>query len=127
MVIFGLAASLALAAMVGPLEERPLPGVALGSPALLLAERTVAFFAIWLIVLVVCSQALEGRLPTEISGRGVRYADAEKTQGTVGGIHEILRSLDDEYKDLRHELAELEGNLKRQSAMLQAVSHGNQR
>lgn len=54
--------------------ERPYPGVALGSGLLLELERAVAIWAIVLLGLVVGDQALVGRLPDEISGRGVRYA-----------------------------------------------------
>lgn len=55
-------------------SERPYPGVALGSGLLLELERAVAVWAIALLGLVVGDQALGGRLPDEISGRGVRYA-----------------------------------------------------
>ena len=80
--------------------DRALPGVALGSPALLVAERTVAFFAIWLLVLVVGAQAFNGRLPVEISGRGVRYADGNETQDSFRSTKESLRTLDAEIKAL---------------------------
>ncbi len=40
---------------------------------------------------------------------------------------EILRSLDDEHEDLRRHIAKLEGKLKRQSAILEALSDGNER
>lgn len=78
LVLAGLAGSgLANLFWIDPPGDGALPGVALGSQALLVVERAVAFFAAWLLVLVVVAQAFRGRLPTEISGRGVRYADAE--------------------------------------------------
>lgn len=52
-----------------------LPGIALGSKAILVVERIAMLFAAWLLGLVVIARALEGELPIEISGRGVRYAD----------------------------------------------------
>ena len=61
LVLVGLVAS----ALVNVWIEEPaadaLPGVALGSQTLLVAERGVAFFAIWLLVLVVMAQAFKGR------------------------------------------------------------------
>jgi hypothetical protein len=85
-----------------------LPGVALGSQTLLVAERTVAFFAIWLLVLVVSAEAFGGRLPIEVSGRGVRYADADKAEGGAASTQLALRSLDDVTHHLQRRVAMLE-------------------
>lgn len=87
--------------------DRALPAVALGSHALLIAERTIAFFAIWLLVLVVAAQALKGRLPIEISGRGVRYADAGETQDGIASTRKALQRLDEETKTLKQDVARL--------------------
>lgn len=78
----------------------PLPSIALGSQALLVAERSVAFFAIWMLVLVVSVQALEGRLPIEISGRGVRYADGDETRDSLLSTRRMLSALEAETKAL---------------------------
>lgn len=57
----------------------PLPGVALGAAPVLVVERTAVLFLAWVLVLLILVESFNGRLPLEISGRGVRYADAETT------------------------------------------------
>lgn len=64
--------------------DRPYPDYALGSGLLLVLVRLVAIWAAALFVLVVGDQALRGRLPIEISGRGVRYAAEERVDEVVG-------------------------------------------
>lgn len=61
-----------------PEHARARSGVALGSGLLLELERAVALWAIFLLVLVVSEQALQGRLPDEIGGRRVRYVAQEQ-------------------------------------------------
>jgi hypothetical protein len=78
-----------------------LPGVALNSPALLVVERGLAFFAAWLLVLIVSAQALRGHLPIEVSGRGVRYAEAGMTQDSLADTRDALRRVDAEVRVLR--------------------------
>lgn len=81
--------------------------MALGSPALLVLERTLGFFAGWLLVIVVCAQALEGRLPIEISGRGLRYADAESAQAISEATERSLRGMRDEIATLQGVVADM--------------------
>lgn len=86
------------------LIERPvgdLPGVALGSAAILVVERIVGLFAAWLFVVVVMARALVGQLPSEISGRGVKYAEGDMTQDAVAEVRSTLERLDGEVEDLR--------------------------
>lgn len=109
LVAVGLIASLLLAATTGSSGQQGLPGVALGSPVLLMVERALAFFAAWLVVLVVCAQALRGRLPTEISGRGVRYATAEGVQMTAMESERTMRTMMAEIVRLRDALLEHRG------------------
>jgi hypothetical protein len=59
MVVVGLAGSGLVNVWIEAPPPDALPGVALGSQTLLVAERGVAFFAIWLLVLVVVAQALK--------------------------------------------------------------------
>ncbi len=101
---------LVVSAAVNLWIERPevLPSIALGSHALLVAERAVAFFSIWLLGLVVVAQAIEGRLPTEISGRGIRYADGQATQARADQADVGLGDLRVEMAAVRQELAELQ-------------------
>lgn len=108
LVIVGLAGSLLLAVSIGPWDGRSLPGVALDSPALLVVERTLGFFAAWMVVLVICAQAIDGRLPTEISGRGVRYADAAAAQTTTAETERALRGMREEITQLRDVLTDLQ-------------------
>ena len=109
LVLVGLVAS----ALVNVWIEEPaadaLPGVALGSQTLLVAERGVAFFAIWLLVM---AQAFKGRLPIEVSGRGVRYADAESAQGAAADTEAALSVLRDDVADLRKAVFLSEGEGK---------------
>jgi hypothetical protein len=84
-----------------------LPGVALGSPALLALERTLAFFVGWVLVVLIAAEAWRGRLPLEVSGRGVRYADAPTSQTAIGATDAVLERMDDEIALLRREVVEL--------------------
>lgn len=106
LVIIGLVGA-ALASVATGSPPGALPGVALGSGLLLLVERTVAFFAAWMIFVVVVAQALGGRLPTEISGRGVRYADVQAADETRSSAEEAVRRHDLEIKQLRETLMKL--------------------
>jgi hypothetical protein len=79
-----LAAALVVSGIEG--AEHPYPGVALGSAAVLVIERALAVWAVWLLILVVMEKAWAGRLPDEISGRGVKYAG-------VAGVEEVRSEL----------------------------------
>jgi hypothetical protein len=107
MVLVGLAGSAVVNVWIEAPAPDALPGVALGSQTLLVAERGVAFFAIWLLVLVVVAQAFKGRLPIEISGRGVRYADADQTQDSITATRQALRRLDEATETLKRDVASL--------------------
>jgi hypothetical protein len=109
LVFIGLAVSGLVNIWVESPPTATLPSIALGSKALLVAERSVAFFAIWMLVLVVSVQALEGRLPIEISGRGVRYADGEKTHDSLLSTQRMLAALETETKALWRAVEDLGG------------------
>lgn len=107
----GVLGGLALCAWAGVDADTPgdrLPGVALGSTTVLQAERAAVLFAAWLFVFVVVTQAWRGQLPTELSGRGVKYADGEGTQESVRETKTALRDLDDEIRRVRVELGRLD-------------------
>jgi hypothetical protein len=74
-------------------SPRALPGVALGSPVLLRAERTLALFAIVVALLSIVRQAARGRLPIELSTSGLRY-EAEGTEDLVVAVRELQEQLD---------------------------------
>lgn len=103
LVVLGLVAAL-IASVITGLPAGRLPGVALGSGLLLFVERAVAFFAAWMICLVIVAQALRGRLPTEISGRGVRYATANTVEATKDGAEDAVQHLTSAIDRLRCEL-----------------------
>lgn len=81
----------ALAAFKAPSPKEP-PGIALGSQLLLDVERTAAFFAVALFVMVVLTRAWDGQLPDEISGRGVKYLTREDAESFRATTEAALRS-----------------------------------
>jgi hypothetical protein len=92
-VVLGLVGALTASVAAG-VPAGSLPGVALGSEVLLLAERTVALFGAWMLITMVVIRALKDQLPVEISGRGVRYADAENVQAKAAVTEDVLRDID---------------------------------
>ena len=104
-VLAGLAACAATALFVAEPSAR-LPGVALGSDLILGVERALVLFAAWMLVVTVAARALRGELPTEISGRGVRYAEADDTGITVARLSRAVDDVVAEIDDLRNTFAE---------------------
>jgi hypothetical protein len=86
--IVGLVASI--------LEGTPahLPGVALGSPILLHAERALALLAVTVAAASIVVQAARGRLPIELSTSGLRY-EAEAADNTAAAMAELQEQFDD--------------------------------
>lgn len=76
------------------------PGVALDSGLILAVEQALVLFAAWMFVVVVVTRALHGELPTEISGRGVRYADAVAIERAVGGASGAVTAIEDRLDEL---------------------------
>ena len=107
LVIVGLLVAMAASAVTGP-PSGSLPGVALGSEPLLIVERTIAFFAAWLAIVVVIAQALKGHLPVEVSGRGVRYVEASTAGETQARIEAVVRRHEVEIEALRRGLVKLD-------------------
>ncbi len=71
-----------------------LPGVALGSVALLHAERAVALLGLAVAFLSVVSQAVRGRLAVEVSTSGLRY-EAEAAEEAAAAVGELQEQFDD--------------------------------
>jgi hypothetical protein len=94
LVLVGVVGSL----LVSLLGGRPatLPGVALGSTAVLYVEKATACFSSYLLVLVVVVRAFAGDLPSEL--RGVKYA-VESNEGDAGGGMERLSLAEAELRD----------------------------
>ena len=82
----GVAVLLVAAICVSLIEGSPraLPGVALGSPVLLHAERVLALVGVVIAALSVLVQAARGRLPVELSTSGLRY-EAEAADDVRSG------------------------------------------
>lgn len=87
-------------------EGRPrhLPGIALGSPVLLHAERTLALVAVIVATLSIGIQAARGRLPIELSTAGLRY-EAEASDRAAVAVSRLQEQFDD-LVELVDELAE---------------------
>jgi hypothetical protein len=76
-VVFTSVACAVAAAIVIPTPTK-LPGAALGSVLVGRVEWAVAVFAALLLGTVVLVRAWQGVPPSEISGRGLKYADARQ-------------------------------------------------
>ena len=73
---------------------RHLPGVALGSPVLLHAERALALLAVTVAALSIVVQAARGRLPIELSTSGLRY-EAEAADDAAAAVAQLQEQFDD--------------------------------
>jgi hypothetical protein len=90
-----------IASVAAGVPADSLPGVALGSEVLLLAERTAALFATWMLIAVVVIRALKDELPVEMSGRGVRYAEVGNVQAKAACTDDVLRGIEADMRWLR--------------------------
>lgn len=106
--IGGLVASIVAGVFLIELPGDDLPGIALGSEAILVIERIAMLFTVWLLGLVVVARALAGELPIEISGRGLRYADAATAQSGRLDSEAALGQMRDEVKNLQLAVTQLE-------------------
>lgn len=79
----------------------PLPGIALGSKELLIAERSASIFAVIFLAVLVLVRAMQGRLPEELSGRGVKYASSE-------AVDELRDRIDSQFEAYDRSLEALE-------------------
>jgi hypothetical protein len=86
---------LAIATLATILEGAPtrLPGLALGSVALLHALRIAALFAIGVVIATVLVRASAGSLPTQLSTTGLSY-EAEETSETLAALAELQLQVD---------------------------------
>jgi hypothetical protein len=108
-VVSGLVVSIVAGVFLIELPTDHLPGIALGSAAILVIERIATLFTLWLIGLVVIARSLAGELPVEISGRGVRYADAATAQAGLADSERAFARIDAELEELRAAMARIEG------------------
>ena len=91
-----VAVLVAAAVCVSVVEGTPraLPGVALGSPVLLHAERVLALVVIAIAAISVLVQAARGRLPVELSTTGLRY-EAEAADDAAAAVAQLQDQVDD--------------------------------
>jgi hypothetical protein len=86
-----------IAIVISLIEGAPdrLPGVALGSPVLLHAERALALVAVVIAAVSVLARAARGRLPVELSTSGLRYEAeaADRAAAAAAGLQEQLDDL----------------------------------
>ena len=94
--VAGAAAAVVIAAVASLAEGPPhrLPGVALGSPVLLHAERTLALVALVVATLTIVVRAAGGRLPVELSTSGLRY-EADAVDDAAAAVADLQDQLDD--------------------------------
>lgn len=93
-----------------PMPTEDLPGIALEAKAILVVERIAVLFGAWLLVQVVLARALLGDLPVEISGRGIRYADARTAQDGLVDSESALDRVDYQFRALRERVVMLEAS-----------------
>jgi amino acid transporter len=106
-IVMILAVTLALAVSFTNGTDK-LPGIALGSPLVLHLERAAAMLGVLLLVFTVLVYAWKGILPSEISPRGVSYADAkDKTEATLKALEDATRSSTKALRRTRQEVKEL--------------------
>lgn len=93
LVLVPLAVLIVSSALIG--ATHPYPGIAMGSGAVLVFERALAVWVGWLLILVIGDQAVRGRLPDEMGGRGVKYADASQVDQLREEFTRALKELED--------------------------------
>lgn len=112
-IVLLVAGGLVASTVLGVLFPLSSPGLdassmALGSNLILAVQRVIFLFAAWLLIVVILVMASQGRLPVEISGRGLRYADTVETQSGLTETAELLRRLNEQVDVLDRRLAAVE-------------------
>jgi hypothetical protein len=100
-----------------PVPER-LPGIALGSDELLIAERAASLFAVLFLAVLVLVRAMQGRLPEELSGRGVKYASSD-------AVDELRDRIDSQFEAYDRSLEELEDAQRKLDARMPEAMSGD--
>jgi hypothetical protein len=87
-----------------------LPSAALGSDVVLFVERGAAVFAVLFLALLVIYRAFRGELPSELSGRGVKYADADAVDQLRAELTDAISKLRQNQEDLKDSVNDLLGD-----------------
>jgi hypothetical protein len=110
---------IAVAISISEGAPNPLPGITLGSVAVLHVLRWLVLFGAAVGGLVVFRQALRGQLPIEIGTRGLRYRDeSETTRHTEQGLKVFLDDQIDYTREMNklaqsiHELEQRMSNIE---------------
>jgi hypothetical protein len=98
-----------LVAAVARAAPHTLPTIALGSDIVLYVERAAAVFAVLFLALLVIYRAFLGELPSELSGRGVKYADVDAVEQLRAELTDAIAKLKQNQEDLRDSMDELLG------------------
>jgi hypothetical protein len=96
--LLGIAGSLLVSHAGG--HHAPLPGVALGSTALLYVEKATACFVSYLLVLVVVVRAFAGELPSEL--RGLKYAVAKDSHDFTRWVERLTVAEEELHERIDH-------------------------
>src|SRR5688572_17793720 len=95
--LLALALALCVLATLADGTPKKLPGPALESIVLLHVERTAALFAAVLLFTLVLVNSAAGRLPVELSGRGIKYEQfseaKSETELALEALVEAVESL----------------------------------
>jgi hypothetical protein len=106
LVLLAIVAGVSASAFAG--TPGRLPGVALSSTALFHLERTVAFVAGYVSLMVIVVRGWSGHLPVELSTQGFKYASDTDVQRTLDGLLAEIRSSRAERAELRLRIESLE-------------------
>lgn len=78
----------------------PLPGLAMGSKVVLFTERAATIFAVLFLLALVVIRAVQGKLPQELSGRGVKYAESDAVDALRKDINDVLVAMNAQIDEL---------------------------
>jgi len=108
--VIAIVAAAVVASLLGG-APKDLPGVALGSKALLFTLRALLFAAAGLLMLTVTWRAFERRLPDELTTTGIKYATVEKTRDLQTSLAEDIETLQAQLDDAVASTTELLGRM----------------
>lgn len=107
-VLAGLTASLCASVLLGRPGSGKIPSYALESFTVLVAERGLLFFAIFVYVLTVLVRSFRGELPTGLKTDGAEYSTAQAIGAKAEDeIVKLTKRLDDQAAFIESELRRL--------------------
>jgi hypothetical protein len=104
--MLGVVASVAASLQAG--VPKKLPGAALGSEVLLHAGRVTALFVAFLLIVTVLWRGSEGHLPSELSGKGVKYEEVKELhERTLDELATAVEALGEQMAEATTAVADL--------------------